>query len=482
MATKYLDNNGLLYFWQKIKTRFAEKTEIVTYSAATTSADGLMTSAMVTKLNGIATGANKTTVDSSLSSTSTNPVQNKVINTALGNKVDVVSGKGLSANDFTDALKTKLEGIATGATNITVDSALDSTSTNPVQNKVINTALGNKVDVVSGKGLSTNDFTDALKTKLDGIATGANKTVVDSSLSDSSANPVQNSVIYTALANKVDVVSGKGLSANDFTDALKTKLDGIATGATKVTVDSSLSSTSTNPLQNKAINTALGAKAPLASPALTGTPTAPTATAGTNTTQIATTAFVTGAVSTKVDVESGKGLSTNDFTDALKTKLEGIATGATNITVDTALSSSSTNPVQNKAINTALGAKAALASPTFTGTPKAPTAAAGTNNTQIATTAFVTSAITAAQVGASLFQGMISAPATLSALTNYKKGAYWIVDTAGTYAGVVCEPGDFIYCVSDYSSAFSNDDFAVVQANLDIAAITNAEIDTIVAA
>jgi hypothetical protein len=42
--------------------------------AATTSAQGAMTAAMVTKLNGIATGANKTTVDTALSSTSTNPV------------------------------------------------------------------------------------------------------------------------------------------------------------------------------------------------------------------------------------------------------------------------------------------------------------------------------------------------------------------------------------------------------------------------
>ena len=46
--------------------------------------------------------------------------------------------------------------------------------------------------------------------------------------------------------------------------------------------------------------------APLASPALTGTPTAPTATAGTNTTQIATTAFVTDAINTAiVEVENG---------------------------------------------------------------------------------------------------------------------------------------------------------------------------------
>lgn len=56
---------------------------------------------------------------------------------------------------------------------ITIDSALSSTSTNPVQNKVINTALGNKVDVVSGKGLSTNDYTTTEKNKLSGIAEGA---------------------------------------------------------------------------------------------------------------------------------------------------------------------------------------------------------------------------------------------------------------------------------------------------------------------
>lgn len=59
------------------------------------------------------------------------------------------------------------------------------------------------------------------------------------------------------------------------------------------------------------------------------------------------------------------------------------------ITVDSALSDTSENPVQNKVINQALGAKAPLASPTFTGTPKATTAASGTNTTQLATTAFV---------------------------------------------------------------------------------------------
>ena len=68
---------------------------------ASTSTAGLMSASDKTKLNGIATGANKTTVDSALSSSSTNPVQNKVINTALGKKLN------LSGGTLTGALTTK---------------------------------------------------------------------------------------------------------------------------------------------------------------------------------------------------------------------------------------------------------------------------------------------------------------------------------------------------------------------------------------
>ena len=101
----------------------------------------------------------------------------------------------------------------------------------------------------------------------------------------------------------------------------------------------------------------------------------------------------------KVDYVEGKSLSANDFTDDLKSKLDGIDSGANKTMVDSALDSSSTNPVQNKVVNAALNLKAALKSPTFTGTPKAPTASAGTNTTQLATTAFVTSAVNNAVSG-----------------------------------------------------------------------------------
>lgn len=62
-------------------------------------------------------------------------------------KVDAVSGKGLSTNDFTTEEKNKLSGIEAGAqVNPTIDSALSDSSTNAVQNKVVKSALDGKAD------------------------------------------------------------------------------------------------------------------------------------------------------------------------------------------------------------------------------------------------------------------------------------------------------------------------------------------------
>lgn len=154
-------------------------------------------------------------------------------------------------------------------------------------------------------------------------------------------------------------------------------------------------------------------------------------------------------------------MSSND-----KTKLDGIASGANKTVVDDALSSASANPVQNKVINSALAIKAAVASPTFTGTPKAPTPSASTNNTQIATTAFVQTVVASAVTGAMLYKGTAD---TFTAITNtsYKAGWYWIVSTAGTFAGQVCEVGDMVVANSNKGASVSNDDFDVIQSNID---------------
>lgn len=92
----------------------------------------------------------------------------------------------------------------------------------------------------------------------------------------------------------------------------------------------------------------LNTKSNLISPEFTGTPISPTAVSGTNTNQIATTAFVADALIGKADIAI---------------------------------------------VDVSLNLKADLASPSFTGTPLAPTAASGTNSTQIATTAFVSDAV-----------------------------------------------------------------------------------------
>jgi hypothetical protein len=56
----------------------------------------------------------------------------------------------------------------------------------------------------------------------------ANKPTIDAALSDTSENAVQNKVIYDALDDKVNKEAGKGLSANDFTNALKQKVEASA--------------------------------------------------------------------------------------------------------------------------------------------------------------------------------------------------------------------------------------------------------------
>ena len=105
-----------------------------------------------------------------------------------------------------------------------------------------------------------------------------------------------------------------------------------------------------------------GFAAPLVSPAFTGTPTAPTAAQNTNTTQIATTAFVLGQANSTAGTIAMNGVQ---------------AAGSSNLYA------------RADHVHPSDTSKANLASPTFTGTPAAPTAAVDTNTTQLATTAFV---------------------------------------------------------------------------------------------
>lgn len=104
----------------------------------------------------------------------------------------------------------------------------------------------NKVDKVTGKGLSTEDYTTEEKQKLAGIEPGANRythpsthpaSMITESTSRRFVSDAEKSK-WNTVDNKVDKVAGKGLSTNDFTNTLKSKLDGIEAGAQKNKVNS----------------------------------------------------------------------------------------------------------------------------------------------------------------------------------------------------------------------------------------------------
>ena len=261
---QYLDKVGLTTLWTKIKNTFAlkkhthKKSEITdltiptvnnptitinqggvkkgsfslnqsgaatidltddntTYSAVTQSANGLMSAADKKKLDGIDEGANKITVDSSLSSTSTNPVQNKVIKGALDGKAasshthpidkisglqDALDGKQAKGNYVTTDTAQIITGDKTFNTirtnsNIIVDDTNNDTHTYYQDKKILYISYDSDGDIVE-------DYTYTLPNKTGVLATtdDLNNITVDSSLSSTSTNPVQNKVIKSALDGK----------------------------------------------------------------------------------------------------------------------------------------------------------------------------------------------------------------------------------------------------------------------------------------
>lgn len=205
-------------------------------------------------------------------------------------KVDAIVGKGLSTNDYTRAEKTKLAGIEDNANAYTHPAthpasmitetsekrfvsdtekaawnakATESFVTEAIANAqlnggqggsvdlsgyvtttALNTALNEKVDKVSGKSLSTNDYTNAEKTKLAGIEANANNYSHPSShpasiITETSEKRFVTDNEKATWNNKVDKISGKGLSSNDYTTEEKNKLQGIAVNANNYTHPSS---------------------------------------------------------------------------------------------------------------------------------------------------------------------------------------------------------------------------------------------------
>ena len=299
--------------------------------------------------SGGGTGGTNITVDSTLSSTSTNPVQNKVLYAALNNKLDKNGTATYAARDSsgniissTYAKKTDLNSYVKsinnmkpdsagnvnisssgGGSNITVDSTLSGTSSNAIANKAVYAALENKLDK-------------------NGTAAAATKATQDS----------YGNVIVTTYARKSDL-SGYVKTINnqepDVNGNINISTGGSGTGGTNITVDSTLSSTSNNAIANKAVYEALSGKLDK-----TGT-----AAAATKATQDSYGNVIVTTYARKSDLSGYVKTINNQEPDTngnINISTGGAGTGP-NITVDTTLSSTSNNPIANKAVYTAVNNK-----------------------------------------------------------------------------------------------------------------------------
>lgn len=99
----------------------------------------------------------------------------------------------------------------------TIDSALSDSSENAVQNKVVKGALDNKVDKVTGKQLSTEDYTSAEKTKLSGIEAGAQVNIIETvKVNGTALTPDANKAVdITTSRILVSATEPSGLTEND---------------------------------------------------------------------------------------------------------------------------------------------------------------------------------------------------------------------------------------------------------------------------
>ena len=185
------------------------------------------------------------------------------LSSAVSNKVDKISGKGLSTNDYTTAEKNKLNGIEAQANKTIVDNSLDDTSTNPVQNKVIDNAISEIWDEMLKR------YTDE-DINVSNSLINEFKNSWDITVSSSAKLTAVLTTLMNKITSKVDKIDGKGLSTNDYTTAEKNKLAGLSNythpsnhASTMIVENSSLGNLGTNANANQheiniAVNNIIG--------------------------------------------------------------------------------------------------------------------------------------------------------------------------------------------------------------------------------
>ena len=254
----------------------------------------------------------------------------------------------------------------------------------------------------------------------------------------------------------------------------KTKLNGITEGANKTIVDVALSDSSVNPVQNKIVKAELDKKAPTIH---THNYAGSSSAGGAANSALALTTNGGSAVQ-PVYFASGKPVACTYkleksvpanavFTDTKYNQGNTTTLGTTKIY--TATGQNLDGSINQKVVTDELNKKAPLANANLTGTPTVPTASNSVNTTQIASTAFVHSVVNEkiAAADAMIFKGTLGTGGTITALpATHKTGWAYKVIVAGTYAGQKCEIGDLVVCLVDGTVA-KDSDWTIVQTNID---------------
>ena len=372
-------------------------------AVATSSANGLMSAADKVKLDGVEAGANKTTVDSVLDAASENPVQNKAVKAALDGKLSTLGGE---ISGYLEVGQTvSAEGsVSVGRTSSDTGIHFEKAASNAGRISHGVAGVDDTVPLARLKVASpTEDDDAATKAYVDNNAAGSGAVRYDAAQSLtfeqknrarlnigalSSELPVTTGPVSMCPANVTDsydavhvtttkhsgddftvtldcgpenaLVRVKGIRTPTDTDTdaaanveyVKTKISEVSSSG-GVDVDNALSATSTNPVQNKVVTAALTGKA--------GTAVATTSANGLMSKADKAKLDGIAAGATQVTIDSAMSGSSNNpvANHVVKQYVDDkVAEAGSDITVDTSLSSTSTNPVQNKAVKAAIDAKA----------------------------------------------------------------------------------------------------------------------------
>lgn len=214
---KYIDNNGFAHFLGKLKTLLDSKASASHNHTASEITSGTFASDRLPTASSSVKGAIK-------------------VGSRLSISDGVLSATQQTANDFTTTYKNKLDGIAESANNYSLPTAAADT----LGGVKVGSRLTISSGVLSADVQSDNNFTTTLKNKLDGIASGANNYTLPKAASDTLGGIKVGSRL--SINSSTGVLSADSQTDNNFTNTLKTKLDGIAENANNYSLPTASSS------------------------------------------------------------------------------------------------------------------------------------------------------------------------------------------------------------------------------------------------